>query len=139
MARDGLFFARFAALHPRSRAPVTAIAAQCAWAIVLLLSGSYGQLLDWVTFADWIFFGAIAATLFVYRRRTASPGYAVPAYPLTPLLFITASLYVVAGAVISNPTNALRGALLLLAGVPVYFFWARRRPRGAAAEAESAA
>lgn len=139
MARDGLFFARFAALHPRSRTPVTAIAAQGAWAIVLLLSGSYGQLLDWVTFADWIFFGATAATLFVYRRRAGSPGFAVPAYPWTPLLFIAASLYVVTGAVISNPPNALRGALLLVAGVPVYFFWARRRPRGAAAGVESTA
>jgi APA family basic amino acid/polyamine antiporter len=136
MARDGLFFARFAALHPRSRAPVTAIAAQGAWAIVLLLSGSYGQLLDWVTFADWIFFGAIAATLFVYRHRAASPGYMVPAFPWTPLLFIAASLYVVTGAVISNPWNALRGALLLVAGVPVFLFWSRRRGRAAEASAQ---
>lgn len=136
MARDGLFFARFAALHPRSRAPVTAIAAQGAWAIVLLLSGSYGQLLDWVTFADWIFFGATAATLFVYRRRSASPGFAVPAFPWTPLLFIAASLYVVTGAVISNPSNAMRGALLLLAGVPVFLFWSRRRARAAEATAQ---
>ncbi|HEX6600150.1 MAG TPA: amino acid permease [Gemmatimonadaceae bacterium] len=136
MARDGLFFARFAELHPRSRAPVTAIVAQGAWAIVLLLSGSYGQLLDWVTFADWIFFGATAATLFVYRRRAASPGYEVPAFPLTPLLFIAASLYVVTGAVISNPANALRGALLLVAGVPVFLFWSRRRARASQAGAQ---
>jgi APA family basic amino acid/polyamine antiporter len=139
MARDGLFFARFARLHPRSRAPESAIVAQGAWAVVLLLSGSYGQLLDWVTFADWIFFGVTAATLFVYRRRAPSPGYAVPAFPWTLVLFIAACLYVVAGAVVSNPGNALRGALVLLAGVPVYFFWARRRARGAAVAAESAA
>ena len=139
MARDGLFFARFAALHPRSRAPVAAIAAQGGWAIVLLLSGSYGQLLDWVTFADWIFFGITAATLFVYRRRAPSPGYVVPLFPWTLILFIAAALYVVGGAVVSNPANALRGALLLSAGVPVYFFWSRRRARGAAAGAESVA
>jgi len=138
MARDGLFFARFAELHPRSRAPVAAIVAQGVWAIVLLLSGSYGQLLDWVTFADWIFFGTTAATLFVYRRRATSPGYAVPMFPWPVLLFIAACLYVVGGAVVSNPANALRGALLLAAGVPVYFFWARRRARGAAG-AESVA
>lgn len=140
MARDGLFFARFARLHPCSRAPVAAIAAQGAWAIVLLLSGSYGQLLDWVTFADWIFFGLTAATLFVYRRRAPSPGYAAPAWPWTLVLFLAASLYVVAGAVISNPANALRGALLLAAGAPVYFFWSRRRrARVGAAGTESAA
>jgi APA family basic amino acid/polyamine antiporter len=133
MARDGLFFARFAELHPRSRAPVAAIAAQGLWAIVLLFSGSYGQLLDWVTFADWIFFGLTAATLFVYRRRTPSASYRAPAYPWTVLLFIAACIYVVGGAVVSNPPNALRGALLLAAGVPVYFFWSRRRARAFAA------
>ena len=63
MARDGLFFARFAELHPRFRTPVDAITVQGGWAIVLLVSGSYGALLDWVTFADWIFFGLTAATL----------------------------------------------------------------------------
>ena len=139
MARDGLFFARFAELHPRTRAPVAAIVVQGLWAIVLLLSGSYGQLLDWVTFADWIFFGTIAATLFVYRRRTPSPGYAVPMFPWPVLLFIAASLYVVAGAVISNPANALRGALLLAVGVPVYLFWVRRRARGLPEGARSVA
>lgn len=127
MARDGLFFARFAELHPRTRAPVAAIAAQGTWAIILLLSGSYGQLLDWVTFADWIFFGLTAATLFVYRRRTPDASYLAPVFPWTVLLFIAASAYVVGGSVISNPPNALRGALLLVAGVPVYFFWSRRR------------
>lgn len=132
MARDGLFFARFAELHPASRAPVAAIGAQGVWAIVLLVSGSYGQLLDWVTFADWIFFGTIAATLFVYRRREPVASYRAPFFPWTVLLFVAASVYVVGGAVVSNPTNALRGALVLAAGVPVYFFWSRRRARRAA-------
>jgi len=139
MARDGLFFARFAELHPRSRAPVAAISAQGGWAIVLLLSGSYGQLLDWVTFADWIFFGVTAATLFVYRRRAPSDGYQLPAYPWTVLLFIAACIYVVAGAVVSNPPNALRGAALLVAGIPVYMFWSRRRTRAAAGSVQPAA
>ena len=129
MARDGLFFARFARLHPRTRAPVAAIGAQGVWAIVLLVSGSYGQLLDWVTFADWIFFGITASTLFVYRRRTTEAAYRAPFFPWTVLLFVLACVYVVGGAVVSNPANALRGALVLAAGVPVYFFWSRRRVR----------
>jgi APA family basic amino acid/polyamine antiporter len=128
MARDGLFFARFAELHPRFRTPVAAIAVQGLWAIGLLLSGSYGQLLDYVTFADWIFFGVTAATLFVYRRRQldAGPRYRAPFYPANVVLFCAACLYVVAGAVASNPWNAARGALLLAAGVPVFLFWSRR-------------
>jgi APA family basic amino acid/polyamine antiporter len=132
MARDGLFFARFAELHPRFRTPVAAIVVQGAWAVCLLLSGSYGQLLDYVTFADWIFFGITAATLFVYRRRGsgATTRYRAPLYPSSVILFCAACLYVVAGAVVSNPWNALRGALLLAAGVPVFALWSRRRWRG---------
>jgi APA family basic amino acid/polyamine antiporter len=128
MARDGLFFARFAELHPRTRTPVAAIAVQGVWAVGLLLSGSYGQLLDYVTFADWIFFGVTAATLFVYRRRDRADGtrYRAPFYPVSVLLFCAACLYVVAGAVASNPWNAARGTLLLAAGVPVFLFWSRR-------------
>ena len=137
MARDGLFFRSFAALHPRFRTPVAAIAFQGAWAIALVFSGSYGQLLDYVTFADWIFFGAVAATLFVFRRRDAAgtrppdgkeapPGARLPLYPWSLLFFLAAAAYVVLGAVVSNPANALRGAVLGGAGVPVDSYWRRR-------------
>ena len=128
MAKDGLFFARFAELHPRFRTPVAAIMVQGVWAVGLLLSGSYGQLLDYVTFADWIFFGITAATLFVYRRRdaVAPTRYRAPFYPASVVLFCAACLYVVAGAIASNPWNAVRGAVLLAAGVPVFAFWSRR-------------
>lgn len=129
MARDGLFFGRLATLHPRWRTPVAAIALQSAWAVVLLLSGTYGQLLDWVTFADWIFFGATAATLFVYRRRehgTDPANYRTMLHPIGTLVFIAASAFVVWGSILSNPGNALRGALLLVAGVPAYWYWRRR-------------
>jgi APA family basic amino acid/polyamine antiporter len=128
MARDGLFFARFAELHPRYRTPVAAILVQGAWAIALLLSGSYGQLLDWVTFADWIFFGITAASLVVYRRRgrTTASHYRAPLYPLSVVLFVAACLYVVAGAIVSNPPNAARGALMLALGWPAYLVWRRR-------------
>jgi APA family basic amino acid/polyamine antiporter len=132
MARDGLFFARFATLHPRFRTPVAALAAQGAWAVALLLSGSYGQLLDYVTFADWIFFGAAAATLLVYRRRDSAggpAGFRAPLYPASVLLFIAAAAYVVAGAVVADPGNAARGTILLSLGVPVYAYWRSRRGR----------
>ena len=130
MARDGLFFAALARLHPRFRTPALAIVLQGAWAIVLVLSGSYGALLDWVTFADWIFFGATAATLVVFRRRDADAhahrGYRAPLYPLTVWLFVLAAAYVVLGSIVANVGNAVRGTLLLAAGVPVFLFWRRR-------------
>jgi len=130
MARDGLFFASLARLHPGTRTPVGAIALQGGWAIVLLASGSYGALLDWVTFADWIFFGLTGLTLLVYRERdlaTTHTGYRAPAPWLTVGLFVLASVYVVIGAIVSNPHNALRGAAVLALGVPVFLWWSRRR------------
>ena len=134
MARDRLFFRRLAVLHPRFRTPVAAIALQALWAIALLLSGTYGELLDYVTFADWIFFGATAATLVVYRRRAIADGarrFRAPLYPWSVGLFVLAAVYVIAGAIISSPYNALRGATLLAIGVPAYAYWRRRRPAAA--------
>jgi APA family basic amino acid/polyamine antiporter len=135
MARDGLFFAAFARLHPRYRTPAAATVGQGAWACALLLVGSYGRLLDYVTFADWTFFGLTAAALVVLRRRdraagaggAADDGYRAPLYPWSVVAFVLAAAYVVAGAVASNPGDVGRGALLLLAGVPAYAFWQRRR------------
>jgi APA family basic amino acid/polyamine antiporter len=147
MAADGAFFPQLARLHPRYRTPSAAIVFQCGWAILLTLSGTYGQLLDYVVFGDWIFFGLVVSTLFVYRRREARAAAASPAgagagaaaargyrawgYPVTPALFVLAALYVVASSVASNPRNAAIGALLLALGVPVYLFW---RARGARLE-----
>jgi APA family basic amino acid/polyamine antiporter len=138
MADDGVFIPRLARLHPRYRTPAAALVFQGVWAVVLTLSGSYGALLDWVVFGDWIFFGLAVATLFVYRRRDAAAdarasadgrgagAYRALGYPVTPALFILAAAFVVASSVLANPGNALRGTLLLLAGVPVFHFWRRR-------------
>jgi basic amino acid/polyamine antiporter, APA family len=84
-----------------------------------------------VVFADWIFFGSTAAALLLLRRRGRSAGETAPAFrtpgsPVTELLFIAAALYVVIGSIASNPGNALRGTLLLLAGGPVYLYRSRR-------------
>jgi APA family basic amino acid/polyamine antiporter len=136
VAADGLFVPGLAAIHPRYRTPARAILAQGGWAVVLLLTGTYGQLLDYVVFCDWIFFGLAVVALMVIRRhdaaagRTDPPGaFRVPWWPLTPVLFILASGYVVAGSVTSNPLNALLGVGILGAGVPVYAFGRRRSAR----------
>jgi APA family basic amino acid/polyamine antiporter len=137
MAADGLFFRSMARLHPRTQTPVAALVAQGVVALALLLTGTYGQLLDYVVFADWIFFGSTAAALFVLRRRDAAAGAAVdvrtPLHPVSTLLFVAAAVYVVIGSIISNPGNAARGAGLLALGLPVYAYWnARRRRAGGA-------
>lgn len=134
VAADGLFFPAFARLHPRWRTPAVAIVCQGAWAVLLLFTGKYGQLLDYVVFCDWIFFGLAVVALIVLRRRdraagvTDPPGaFRVPGYPVTPLLFVAAALYVVVGSVSSNPRNALLGTGILALGVPVFFYWRGRR------------
>jgi APA family basic amino acid/polyamine antiporter len=129
MARDGVFFRQLAVLHPRFRTPVAAIALQAVWAIGLLLTGTYGELLDYVTFADWIFFAATAATLVVYRRRGVGAGprrFRAPFYPWSVALFVLAAAYVIAGSIVSSPYNAVRGTVLLAIGVPLYAYWRKR-------------
>ena len=128
MARDGLFFESFARLHAKWRTPVAAILLQGAWAIVLLFSNKYGELLDYVVFGDWIFFGLTAATLFVLRRRDgdAPITFKTPLHPATTLLFIAAAVYVVVGSIWAHPGNAVRGTALLLLGVPIFFYWRGR-------------
>jgi len=140
MSADGAFFPALARLHPHFRTPGAAILFQGAWAILLTLTGSYGQLLDYVVFGDWIFFGLVVSTLFVYRRRDrlrapagtdskSAAGYRAWGYPVTPALFVLAAVYVVASSVASNPGNAAIGAFLLFMGIPVYLFWKARTAR----------
>jgi APA family basic amino acid/polyamine antiporter len=131
MAADGLFFKSMATLHPRTRTPVVALVGQGAVALALLVTGTYGQLLDYVVFADWIFFGSTAAALFVLRAQDARNGVQArvrtPLHPFSTLLFIAAAIYVVAGSITSNPGNAARGAALLALGLPVFAYWRRRQ------------
>ena len=143
MAADGVFFQRLAILHPVYHTPAAAIVALALCAVVLTLSGTFGQLVDYVTFGDWIFFGLIVAGLFIYRNRERGAGsreqsalgsvlpapFRVPGYPVTPALFVLAAAYVVYSAVASNPRNAAIGAGLIALGAPVFLYW---RSRGSA-------
>jgi APA family basic amino acid/polyamine antiporter len=137
MAADGVFFPRLARLHPVHRTPSAAIGLQAVWASALALSGSFSQLVDYVAFADWVFFGLTVAGLFVYRARDRAEGRAtppgafrVPGYPWTPAAFVAAASFVVASSVVAAPRNALIGTGLLALGVPVFRYWSRagRRP-----------
>ncbi len=132
MANDDLFFKRFARLHPKYKTPHGPLLLQGAWAIVLALSGTFGQLLDYVVFGDWIFFALVVAALFVYRRREqeggeSSPDFRMIGFPILPVVFIAASGFIVFSSIISNPGNALIGITLIAAGIPAYLFWRRAR------------
>jgi len=125
MARDGLFFQSFARLHPTWRTPVAALALQGVWAVLLLYSKTYGNLLDYVVFGDWIFFGLNGVALFILRARDGSRPvpFRTPLHPVTTLLFIASAVYVVVGSIASKPSNAIWGSAILLAAVPTFYAW----------------
>jgi APA family basic amino acid/polyamine antiporter len=126
MGEDGLFFRSVAKLHPVYRTPNIALLLLIAWSIVLALSGTYGQLLDYATFGDWLACAVGVATLFWYRRHDdGTARFRVPAYPLLPLIFIAVIAWVVLATMRDNPMNAGIGLGIIAVGVPVYFIWRR--------------
>jgi APA family basic amino acid/polyamine antiporter len=128
MAADGAFFPGLARLHPRFQTPSLAIVLQSSWAIVLALTGEYGDLLDTVVFADWIFFGLTVAGLFVLRRRIGTGSFRTPLYPWLPAFFVAVAAIVVFSTVNAQPVRSAIGAGLLLLGVPVFYLFKRRNP-----------
>jgi len=129
MARDGLFFSRVGVLNDRSRAPVVAIALQGVWASVIVLAfRAYGPVLDYVVASDAIFFGLTGAALLVFRRRDPQAATLRPGMFWLTLAFVIAFWTLAVSTIVQSPANAGKGVLLLLLGLPVYWFWRRRRP-----------
>ena len=130
MANDGVFFARLAAVHPTFGTPAAAILGTAAWSAVLVLSGSFEQLLTYVVFMSWLWFALAALAIFGYRRRApdAPRPFRTPGYPATPVVFVLAALVIVLNTIVAQPLQSLVGLGFALVGVPAYFLW-RRAPR----------
>jgi len=128
MARDGVFFRKLAEVHPRFRTPAFAIIAGSVWSAILAATGTFEQLLTYVVFSGWIFYGLGAMSIFVYRRRAPEMPrpFRVPGYPLTPVLFVAASAAIVLNTLFTQPGRALIGITVVLAGIPAYLIWKRR-------------
>ena len=124
MARDGLLFRWIGELHPRFQTPHVAIIMQAVWASVLVATGSYRSLFTRVVYTEWIFFALMAAGLFILRRRTGyAPAYRTWGYPLVPLVFIVSSAVIVGNQIVAEPRESAIGLLLVMAGLPVYYWW----------------
>jgi basic amino acid/polyamine antiporter, APA family len=131
MARDGVFFRRLAEVHPRYGTPAVAVVASSLWAMLLAATGTFEQLLTYVVFIGWIFYGLGALSVFSYRRReplTPRP-FRVPGYPVTPILFVASAAAIVINTVISQPGRAAVGFGVMLLGSPAYLIWRSRGGR----------
>lgn len=129
-ARDGYFFKAIAEVHPRYRTPSVAIAVQCGLAIVLLLlGGSFRQFFALAIFAEWMFYMIAGSTIFVFRRRepNAERPYRVWGYPVIPAIFVLVSAVLLYYTFTDNLKSSAGGCLAILAGVPVFYFFAWRR------------
>jgi APA family basic amino acid/polyamine antiporter len=134
VARDRYFFSALAEVHPRFRTPSVAIVVQAVLAIVLLLlGGSFRQFFSLAIFAEWLFYMIAGTTVFVFRKRDpgADRPYRVWGYPVVPILFVLASTVLLYFTFRDNYPNSAIGCLVILAGIPVFYSFARRRPSGA--------
>ncbi len=127
MARDRVFFAKIAEVHPRFGTPAAAILGNALWSAVLVLSGSFEQLLTYVVFMSWLWFALAALAIFAYRRREPRRPrpFLTPGYPVTPMLFVLAAVLIVINTIVAQPVQSIVGLGLAVLGIPAYFVWRR--------------
>jgi APA family basic amino acid/polyamine antiporter len=137
MARDGLFFRSVGRIHPRFKTPHISLGVQALWTGILCISGSYGQLLDYVIFAVLLFYVLTLAGLFVlrFKRPDAPRPYRAIGYPWLPATYIVMALFIDGVLLVYKPQYTWPGLVIVLLGIPVYFLWSRLGTRAAAHEA----
>ena len=128
MSRDGLFFKSVGKLHPRYKTPAAGLLVQAAWTVVLCVSGSYSQLLDYIIFAVLVFYILTIVGLFVlrFKKPDAPRPYKALGYPVLPALYIAMAGWICVVLLRYKPQYTWPGLVLVLLGIPVYFFWSRR-------------
>lgn len=137
MSKDGLFFKKLAWIHPRFHTPVYAVLIQSAWAAVLLFFwGTFEDLITYVVFTDWIFFGLTAAGIFILRHKKKNlwRPYKTLGYPVIPLVFVTITFLFVLNALLEKPLHAGAGLILMFAALPIYFYYKRKKGTGSFSE-----
>ena len=127
MSRDGLFWRALGRLNPNSHVPTTALIAQGCIASMLACSGSFDQLTDYVMFAAWIFYTLSGLALFKLRKRSKPGDFSVPGFPVLPIIFIMTSVWLVTNTLMNSPRESMIGLGFILAGVPFYFYFSRRK------------
>jgi APA family basic amino acid/polyamine antiporter len=128
MAKDGLFFRPASEIHPKYKTPVVALVIQAIWTCLLCLSGTYGQLLDYIIFAVLVFYILTIVGLFVLRRKRpdAERPYRAWGYPVLPAIYIGIALFIDIVLLRYKPQYTWPGLIIVLLGIPVYFLWSQR-------------
>jgi APA family basic amino acid/polyamine antiporter len=131
MAKDGVFFKKAAALNPKG-VPSYGLLIQGIWAGLLCLSGTYGQLLDYVVFSVLIFYSLTILGLFLLRRKQPDLDrpYKAFGYPVIPVIYILLAITVMIILLIYKPEYTWPGLFIVLLGIPVYFLWKKSIPKG---------
>jgi APA family basic amino acid/polyamine antiporter len=128
MARDGLFFRAAAGVHPRFHTPGGATILLCVWSCVVVLSGWYDDLYNFVIFGNWILYLLTTLSVFVLRRKRPdlSRPYRTLGYPFVPVLFVCVAAMLLVSTLQTRPRESLMGLGLMALSVPFYFYWKRR-------------
>jgi len=128
MARDGAFFRSVAQVHPQFRTPGVSIMWLSLWSCLLVLSGRYDQLYTYVIFSSWILYAMATASVIVLRKKRpdlARP-YRTLGYPIVPVLFVATAILLEVFTLKQSPRESIAGIVLILLGLPFYFYWKRR-------------
>jgi basic amino acid/polyamine antiporter, APA family len=131
MAKDGLFFKKVAEVHPKFLTPHISIVAIGLWSVVLSLTGTFEQLFTYVIFGEWVFFGLMVAAVIILRKKRPDlpRPYKTWGYPVTPIIFVLAALFISVNSLVTGFWNAFRGLAIILLGVPVYLYWNRKKKK----------
>ena len=125
MARDNRFFKQAAIIHPKFQSPANALIIQCIWACILTFSGTFNQLITYIIFASWIFYGMSAGAVIILRKKKPDMErpYQIPFYPWIPIIFILFAIFLTVNTILEAPRDAAIGSGLILAGLPLYYYW----------------
>jgi len=125
MARNRLFFQQAAKVHPKFKSPANALIIQAVWACTLTFSGTYNQLITYIIFASWIFYAMSCAAVIILRKKRPEMKrpYKTPGYPYIPIIFILFAVFLTFNTILEAPRDAAVGAGIILAGLPLYFYW----------------
>ena len=125
MARDKLFFNQAAQIHSRFKSPANALIIQCVWACILTFTGTFNQLITYIIFASWIFYGMSAGAVIILRKKKPDMDrpYKTPAYPWIPIIFIFFAIALTINTIMEAPRDAAIGSGIIIAGLPLYYYW----------------